>query len=106
MPCTGLLNRRSWCLPALVVAGSLVSPLFIPRAAAGIGGCAGDPIVVLSNGDSLDLNTVVTTADGRVLTHSDGSLLSSSSPVQQIVYTLRVPIGVIAVSTMSFGPQE
>ena len=61
------------------------------RANAIIGGCRGDPIIVLSNGTALDLSA---TAD------------TDPSKVGQIAYTLHAPSGVWVVSVTSLGPKE
>lgn len=91
MSCHTLLSRRSPRVAALLVAASLVSPLFAPQAHAIIGGCRGDPVVTLSNGTVVDLTTTV-----------DDTL----SDVRQIAYTLHVPPGVFAVAVVSLGPEE
>jgi len=76
---------------ALLSAGLLASPLLAPRAHAIIGGCGGDPIVVLSNGTALDLST---TAD------------TDASTVRQIAYTLHAPVGTQVVSVIALGVRE
>jgi hypothetical protein len=86
-----LFKRGFRLVAAFVGAGLLVSSFCAPRVHAHIGGCAGDPVVVLSNGDSLDLSTFV-----------DDSL----SDVRQINYTVHVPAGVREVVVLSLGPTE
>lgn len=76
---------------ALLSAGLLASPLLTPQAHAIIGGCGGDPIVVLSNGTALDLST---TAD------------TDASTVRQIAYTPHAPAGTWMVSVTSLGVGE
>jgi len=76
---------------ALLSVGLLASPLLAPRAHAIIGGCRGDPVVVLSNGTALDLNA---TAD------------TDASTVRRIAYTLHAPVGTQVVSVTSLGPRE
>jgi len=76
---------------ALLSAGLLASPLLTPQAHAIIGGCGGDPIVVLSDGTTLDLNA---TAD------------TDASTVRQIAYTLHAPAGTWVVSVISLGVDE
>ncbi len=78
-------------IAALLTTGLLVSPLLAPQAHAIIGGCGGDPIVVLSNGTTLDLSTTATT---------------DASTVSQIAYTLHVPAGTQVVSVTSLGVRE
>ncbi len=76
---------------ALLSAGLLASPLLAPHAHAIIGGCGGDPIVVLSNGTILDLSTTANT---------------EASTVRQIAYTLHAPAGTWMVSVTSLGVDE
>lgn len=76
---------------AILTAGLLVSPLLAPRAHAIIGGCGGDPVVVLSNGATIDLST---TAD------------TDAANVRQITYTLHAPAGTSLVSVTSLGVRE
>ena len=76
---------------ALLSASLLASPLLAPRAHAIIGGCGGDPIVVLSNGTALDLSTTATT---------------DASTVRQIAYTLHAPVGTQVVSVIALGVRE
>ena len=76
---------------ALLSAGLLASPLWAPQAHAIIAGCGGDPVVVLSNGTTLDLST---TAD------------TDASTVRQIAYTLHAPTGTWMVSVTALGVNE
>jgi len=76
---------------ALLSSGLLVSPLLAPHAQAIIAGCGGDPVVVLSDGTTLDLNA---TAD------------ADASTVRQIAYTLHAPTGTSVVSVTSLGVRE
>jgi len=76
---------------ALLSSGLLVSPLLAPHAQAIIAGCGGDPVVVLSDGTTLDLNA---TAD------------ADASTVQQIAYTLHAPAGTAVVSVTSLSVRE
>jgi len=76
---------------ALLSAGLLISPLLAPHAQAIIAGCGGDPVVVLSDGTTLDLNA---TAD------------TDASTVRQIAYTLHAPAGTWIVSVTSLGVRE
>jgi hypothetical protein len=86
-----LFKSRFRRVAALVGVGLIVPSFCAPRAHAIIGGCAGDPVVILSNGDSLDLNTFVS---------------DSLSDVRQISYTVHVPAGVSEVVVLSLGPTE
>ena len=45
----------------LLSTGLLVSPLLAPHAQAIIAGCGGDPVVVLSDGTTLDLKATANT---------------------------------------------
>jgi hypothetical protein len=62
---------------------------------ASLGGCNGDPVVVLSNGVTIDLNA---------------SISDNLSDVQQVVYTLHAPGGTSVVSVVYtsglLGPKE
>jgi hypothetical protein len=80
---------------ALLAAGLLAGLLPAPAAHAAIGGCRSDPIVLLSNGDILDLSA---------------NIDDSATDVQQVTYTLHGPagssvIGVIPTSGV-LGPKE
>lgn len=75
----------------LLSAALLVSPLLTPHAQAIIGGCGGDPVVVLSDGTILDLNVRADTG---------------ASTVRQIVYTLHAPVGTHVVSVTALGLRE
>ncbi len=76
---------------ALLSAGLLVSPLLTSQAHAIIAGCGGDPVVVLSDGTTLDLNA---TAD------------TDASTVRRIAYTLHAPAGTWVVSVTALGVRE
>jgi len=76
---------------ALLSTGLLASPVLTPHAQAIIAGCGGDPVVVLSDGTTLDLNA---TAD------------TDASTVRQIAYTLHAPAGTWVVSVTSLGVRE
>jgi len=76
---------------ALLSAGLLASPVLTPHAQAIIAGCGGDPVVVLSDGTTLDLNA---TAD------------TDASTVRQIAYTLHAPAGTWVVSVTALGVRE
>ncbi len=88
-----MLWRRSRPLrvAALLTAGLLAGPPLAPHAHAIIGGCGGDPIVVLSDGTTIDVNAT-TDAD--------------ASAVRRIVYTLHAPAGTRVVSVTSLGVRE
>lgn len=58
---------------------------------AALGTCAGDPIVVLSNGVAVDLSATVN---------------DDLSDVQQITYILHAPAGTHVVAILSLGPRE
>jgi hypothetical protein len=84
------MNRPRRILPVALVlgAGLLVAPLHVQRAAAYISGCETDPVLVLSNGESLALATNVATDP-----HS----------VESIVYVVHAPVGVSLVRVHSWG---
>jgi hypothetical protein len=80
---------------ALLAAGLLAGSLPAPAAHAAIGGCRSDPIVLLSNGDILDLSA---------------NIDDSVTDIQQVTYTLHGPAGnsvtgVIPTSGV-LGPKE
>jgi hypothetical protein len=75
----------------LLSAALLASPLLTPYAQAIIGGCGGDPVVVLSDGTILDLNVRADTG---------------ASTVQQVAYTLHAPVGTHVVSVTALGLRE
>lgn len=91
--------RRSTAVRALfgaaLCAGLLAGTIRAPVAHAALGACRGDPIVVLSNGVVVDLNTTI---DADV------------SDVQQVAYTLHAPAGtsvVVMIHTSGLlGPKE
>ncbi len=82
---------RPLCVAALLTTGLLLGPLLTPDAHAIIGGCGGDPIVVLSNRVTIDLSTVAN---------------DSAPDVRRIVYTLRAPVGTRVVSVTALGVRE
>jgi hypothetical protein len=80
---------------AVLGASVLASASPAPVAQASLGGCGSDPVVLLSNGVTLDLNT---------------SIDDTASDVQQVVYTLHVPSGT-SVTSVTYtsgllGPKE
>lgn len=86
------LARRT----ARALAASLLAAMFLaPHAQASLGGCLSDPVVILSQGVIIDLYTVIK---------------DSTSDVQQVNYTLHVPVGLreIAIIYTSgvIGPKE
>jgi len=87
--------RRRTTRGALAFGAAIALSSLLPgtthTAHAAIGGCAGDPVVVLSNGATVDLGVV---AD------------ASASDVQQIVYDLHAPAGTTIVGVISLGPLE
>jgi hypothetical protein len=77
-------------LSASLLAGSLTAPV----THAGLAGCRSDPIAMLSNGYTLDLNA---------------TLDVDASAVQNVRYTLNIPSGVSLVSwtdTAALGPKD
>ena len=77
-------------LSASLLAGSLTAPV----THAGLAGCRSDPVALLSNGYTLDLNA---------------TLDVDASNVQNVRYTLNVPSGVSLVSwtdTAALGPKD
>jgi hypothetical protein len=78
-------------LIAAVASVTLVAgPLLTPSASAEIAACYTDPVVVLSNGMTLDISDTI---------------YDAYSDVQQISYTLHLPAGVRVVSvTYTSGP--
>ena len=85
------VRARGRYAAALLAAALLAGVAPASRVHATIGGCAGDPIVTLSNGTSVDLSATV--ADDL-------------SDVAQIVYTLHAPAGSSVTSVTSIGPKE
>ena len=84
-------GTRPLRIAALLTAGLIVGPPLAPRAHAIIGGCAGDPIVVLSNGVIIDLSA-----------SSD----ADASAVRHIAYTIHAPQGTWTVAVISLGVTE
>jgi hypothetical protein len=80
---------------ALLGVGVLASASPARVAHASLGACGSDPVVLLSNGVTLDLNT---------------SIDDTESDVQQVVYTLHVPSGTsvtsVTYTTGLLGPRE
>jgi hypothetical protein len=79
---------------AALSAGLLAHALIAPDTRAALGGCRSDPIVLLSNGNALDLSAVVDD------TYDD---------VQQVSYTLHAPVGTTMLSevdTSILGPKD
>jgi hypothetical protein len=80
---------------ALAAATLMAAPLFTPAAGAEIGACYTDPVVVLSNGMTLDISNTIN---------------DSYFDVQQVAYTLHAPVGVSVVSVIytagPIGPKE
>jgi hypothetical protein len=80
---------------AALQAGLLIASPPVSIAQATLGACNGDPVVVLSNGVTIDLYTTIQ---------------DDVSDVQQVVYTLHAPsgTGVISVAYTSglLGPKE
>ena len=77
-------------LSASLLAGSLMAPV----THAGIASCRSDPVALLSNGYTLDLNA---------------TLDVDASNVQNVRYTLNIPSGVSLVSwtdTAALGPKD
>jgi hypothetical protein len=79
-----------------LVAGWLVAgPTLGPAAHAELGACYTDPVVVLSNGTTLDLSDTIN---------------DSELDVQQVSYTIHAPAGIQVVSVTStsgpLGPKE
>jgi len=71
-------RRHALLTPAVLTAAVLVHPCVRPVAQASIGGCASDPVVVLSSGVSVDLRATID---------------DDAGDVQQVVYTLHAPVG-------------
>jgi len=82
---------RSLGIAAILTTALLTSPALSPRAHAIIGGCGGDPIVILSNGTTIDLSTTAG---------------ADASAVRRIAYTLHAPAGTTMVSVTSLGVRE
>ena len=80
---------------ALAAAWLMAGPAFGPAAHAELGACYTDPVVVLSNGTTLDLSDTIN---------------DSALDVQQVSYTLHAPAGIQVVSITStsgpLGPKE
>ena len=75
-------------------AGLLARSLIAPDSHAAIGGCRSDPVALLSNGYTLDLSA---------------ALDDSTSDLQQVQYTLDIPVGVTLLSwtdTAALGPYD
>lgn len=92
--------RSSHRVQTLVGAAALGAGLMtvahpVSVAHASLGGCNGDPVVVLSNGVTIDLNA---------------SIADNLSDVQQVAYTLHAPAGTSMVSVTYtsglLGPKE
>lgn len=85
--------RRGFYLPVGVVLAAawlFVSPAVGPSAHAELGACYTDPVVVLSNGTTLDLSDTIN---------------DSPLDVQQVSYTIHAPAGLQVVSvTYTSGP--
>ncbi|HZU11835.1 MAG TPA: hypothetical protein VFB58_03270 [Chloroflexota bacterium] len=83
-------------LGAVALAFALVgSPLLAPRANAELGACYSDPVVVLSNGVTLDLSATIN---------------DSESDISQVAYSIHAPAG-ISVNSITYtsgplGPKE
>lgn len=85
----GTLSRVMVCA-ALACVGFAATSLGVPTAGAEVGVCYTDPVVVLSNGTTIDLNDTIND------TYTD---------VQSIVYTLHAPAGTsVASVTYTSGP--
>lgn len=85
----GTLSRVIVC-GALASVGLAATSLRVPTARAEVGVCYTDPVVVLSNGTTIDLNDTIND------TYTD---------VQHIVYTLHAPAGTsVASVTYTSGP--
>src|SRR5439155_10658200 len=79
---------------AALSAGLLATSLIAPDAHAHVGGCRSDPIVTLSNGNTLDLSAVVS---------------DTATDVQQVSYTLHAPAGTSVtreVDTSVLAPKD
>jgi hypothetical protein len=90
--------RRTFRLTAVVALAAvwlIAGPNLGPAAHAELGACYTDPVVVLSNGTTLDVSD---------------SIYDSYLDVQQISYTIHAPAGIQVVSVVStsgpLGPKE
>jgi len=88
------MSRVLFCAAAASL-GLLAGPLLLPRVHAELTACYDDPVVVLSDGTTLDL------AD---------TIYDSAGDIQQVSYTVHAPAGITAVSirlsTGLLGPKE
>jgi hypothetical protein len=91
LPSSLCRRGRPLCVAALLTAGLLAGPPLAPQAHAIIGRCAGDPIVVLSDGATIDVSATSN---------------AEASAVCQIAYTLHVPAGTRVVSVTALGVRE
>lgn len=86
-----LIRRVVHALAASLLAGMLLAP----HAQASLGACLSDPVVILTQGVTIDLYT---------------NIADSASDVQQINYTLHVPTGlqkILIIHTSGLiGPKE
>lgn len=93
--------RRMLCIgrclvcAAAISLGLLAGPLLLPSAHAELTACYDDPVVVLSDGTTLDLGDTI---------------YDWPTDVQQVSYTVHAPAGITAVSiqpsTGPLGPKE
>jgi hypothetical protein len=85
-----LCHLRLALLGAFILSGSLLASPGLAPAHAELAGCYSDPVVVLSNGLTLDLSNTINDAD---------------TDVRQVSYTIHAPAGTSVVSvTYTSGP--
>ncbi len=81
---------------AALLSSALLSGSVVPRAAhAELGPCGSDPVIVLSNGATIDLSTAID---------------ATEADVRQVSYTLHTPVGTrvvtVAATSGALGPKE
>ena len=80
---------------ALLCAALLAGTVFVPSARADLVGCRSDPVVILSNGVTVDLTATIN---------------DTEADVQQVAYALHAPMGTSIVSVLytsgALGPKE
>lgn len=88
--------KRTRISGRIVLAGMLllllsaINSTTIPTASAGLRACRADPVILLSNGE---------------LVQTDVSIMTDAADVEQVLYTLHLPVGVKVISVI-YTPSE